>query len=342
MSDKLPAEFETLIMMAHSRGASDLHLLVGEPPTIRVDGVLERTDSTPLTAAETKAIASAIIPSDKMEHIEQGAAERSITVGEVAARVCVARVSGEINIAVRLIPTSVPSAEMLGLPKGLIDASDAPRGLIVISGRIGSGKSTTAYSLLDHINANRKTNIHTFEDPIMYRLTPKRSLVQQREIGADIIDTVTGLKQSLRMDPDVIFIGEIRTLEDLQATITVAETGHLVIMVMHAESPEEAIQRIIDVFPEHTRPFYRKALAGVLKCVCCQRLIPKASSGRIAAFGVLVPDEEMKTAIAEGSDIYSRRKPLPDYCMSMRDEINRMISEGIIDEDIAKAYLADI
>jgi twitching motility protein PilT len=166
--------------------------------------------------------------------------------------------------------------------------------------------------------------------------------VQQREVGVDISDTVSGLKQSLRMDPDVIFIGEIRTLEDLQATITVAETGHLVIMVMHAESPEEAIQRMIDVFPEHTRPFYRKALAGILKCVSCQRLIPKVSGGRVAAFGVLVPDEEMKTAIAEGSDIYSRRKPLPDYCLSMRDEIYRMASEGIVGKDIAKAYLADV
>ncbi|MEN6358019.1 MAG: ATPase, T2SS/T4P/T4SS family [Armatimonadota bacterium] len=344
MSEQSSVELEKLVMMAYSRGASDLHLLVGEPPTLRIDGVLERTDITPLTANETRAIASAVMSSDKIEQIERegGAVERSITFGEVAARFCVARVSGDISISVRLIPTSVPSVDMLGLPKGLIEAGKAPMGLIVFSGRIGSGKSTAAYSLLDHINSNSSANIHTLEDPIMYRLIPKKSLVQQREVGVDIPDTISGLRQLIHMDPDVIFMSEVKTLEDLQAVITAAETGHLVIMVMHADSPEEAIQRIGDVFSEQIRPFYRKALAGVLRCVSCQRLIPKIGGGRVAVFGVLVPDEEMRTAIAEGEDVFSRKTPLPENCIRMPDEINRMAREGIISEETAKAYLADI
>jgi twitching motility protein PilT len=345
MSNTLPAEFETLLMEAQARGASDLHLLPGEPPTLRVDGVLERTEAAPLTAAETMEIASALISRENVDRIgrELGETHRSVTIGEVAARICVARASGEVTIAVRLLPTSVPGVEALRVPKGLVAAVNMPNGLIVISGRAGSGKSTTAYSLLDHINASRRANIHTFEDPIMYRLTPKISLVQQREVGVDIPDTLSGLKQSMLMDPDVVFVGEIRTLDDLQACITVAEVGHLVIIVIHAETPEGAIQRIVDVFPEHTRPFYRKVLAGVLRCVSCQRLIPNASGrGRIAAYGLLVPDEEMRTAIAEGGDVLSRRTPLPENCLSMRGEIERMASEGLISRETAKAYLADI
>ncbi|MCE5323797.1 Flp pilus assembly complex ATPase component TadA [bacterium] len=344
MSEQISIELEKLIMMAHSRGASDLHLLAGEPPTIRVDGVLERTGSAPLTASETKAIASAVVSAEKIDAIERdgGAVERSMTFGDVSARICAARVSGGISISVRLIPTIVPSVEMLRLPKGLIEAAKSPRGLIVCSGRIGSGKSTSAYGLLDHINATSNANIHTLEDPILYRLTPKKSLVQQREVGLDIPDTVTGLRQLIHMDPDVIFMSEVKTLEDLQAVITTAETGHLVIVIMHADSPEEAIRRIGDVFPEHTRPFYRKALADMIRCVSCQRLVPKIGGGRIAAFSVLVPDEEMRNAIAEGADIFSRRMPLPENCMRMADEINRMACEGIISEETAKAYLADM
>ena len=345
MSYTMPVEFETLLRSAQERGASDLHLLAGEPPTTRVDGVLERTDAAPLTAVRILEIASAVFPRGELDRIgrELGELHRSITIGEIALRFCVARVSGEITISARMIPIGVPGVDFLGTPNGLIGAAGMANGLIVISGRTGSGKSTTAYSLLDHINATRNVNIHTIEDPVMYRLTPKRSLVQQREVGVDTPDTVSGLKQSMLMDPDVIFVGEIRTLDELQACITVAETGHLVITVMHAESPEGAIQRIGDVFPEHTRAFYRRALAGVLRCVTCQRLIPKASGqGRVAAYGVLVPDDEMRAAIAEYGDVLSRRQPLPKNCLSMQAEIERMANEGIISQEKAQAYLADI
>lgn len=344
MSDTLSAEFEKLIMAAQARGASDLHLLSGEPPTFRVDGVLERTESGPITAAEIMDMASTVMPREDLDRIgrEVGEAHKSVTVGEVAARICVARASGEITIAARLLPTSVPGVDVLGMPKGLLAAAAMPSGLIVISGRTGSGKSTTAYSLLDYINGRSQANIHTVEDPIMYRLTPKRSLVQQREVGVDIPDAISGIRLPMYMDPDVIFVSEIASLEALQACITVAETGHLVITVMRAESPEGAIQRMADVFPEHTRVFYRRAIAGVLRCVSCQRLIPKASGqGRVAVYGLLLPDEEMRTTMAEGGDVLSRRSPLPENCLSMRGEIGRMLSEAVISEETAKAYLAD-
>lgn len=345
MSDKLPVEFEELLMIANERGASDLHLLPGEPPTLRVDGVLERMERPPLTAEDTKEIASGLVPREDIDRLgrEMGDIHKSIMAGEVAARVCVARVSGDVTISLRTVPVGAPGVEAMGVPKGLLDAVDMPSGLMVISGRTGSGKSTLAYGLLDHINSTSQRNIVTVEDPIQYRLTPKRSLVQQREVGVDTPDMLSGIRSPLYMDPDVIFVSEITSLEVLQACITAAETGHLVITVMHAESPEGAIRRIIDVFPEHMRPFYRKALAGVLRCVSCQRLLPKAGGhGRVAAYGVLVPDNEMRTAIAEGTDVYSRRIPLPDNCLIMRNEIEKMRDEGVISEETARAYLADI
>lgn len=341
MSNTSFSDFENLIMMAHSRGASDLHLIPGEPPVIRIDGVLERTDNAPLTANQTKAIASVIVPEADSEKIAQGEVIKSITVGEIAARAGIGLVSGEITISARLIPTSVPSADMLGLPEGLLKAAESPKGLIIISGRVGSGKSTIAYSLIDYINTNMNKNIHTFEEPIMYRLTPKKSLVQQREMGIDMPTTVSGLKQSLYMDPDVIFLSGVKTLDDIGTSLTIAENGHLVIMIMHADSPESAIKRISDVFPEQTRVFNRKILASVLRCVASPRLLPKTTGGRVAAFGVLVPDDEMRTAIAEGGDLLSRRNPLPDGCLIMRDEIKRMADEGIITAETAENYLAD-
>lgn len=345
MSETLSERFEKLLREAESRGASDLHLIPGEPPTLRVDGVLERSEGDPLTGAETAEIASAFIASEDLQRVgrEIGDVHKTIMVGELAVRICVARASGELAIAARMVPTRVPTVEMLATPRGLVDAISSPSGLIVVSSRTGGGKSTTAFALLDHINATRQTNIHTIEDPVQYRLTPKKSLVQQREVGVDVPDVLSGIRTPILMDPDVIFVSEIRSLEALQAIITAAEMGHLVITVMSADSPESAIQRMVDVFPEDMRDFVRHALARVLRCVSCQRLLPKSvGPGRVAAYGVLLPDEEMKEAIAEGRDVLSRRSPMPDCCLSMRAEVERMAGEGIISEETAKAYLADM
>ena len=343
MSETFSAKFEALLVEAQSRGASDLHLIPGEPPTLRVDGVLERGEGEPLAAKEIAELACAIMDLGNLECIGRGVAElhKSITIGEVAARICVSRVCGDLALAARLLPTCVPDVEKLAVPKGLVDATCSPNGLIVVSGRIGSGKSTTAYSLLDHINANHQANIATVEDPIMYRLTPKRSLLQQREVGVDVPDIISGIRVPMLSDADVVFVSEISSLEVLQACLGVADTGYLVITVMRADSPEAAIQRLVDVFAEDAREMMRRELSRALRCVSCQRLLPKAGGpGRVAVYGVLVPDEEMRVAIAEGRDVLARRSPLPEGCLSMQAEIERMAGEGIISEETAKSYLA--
>lgn len=345
MSEKLSANLEKLLMEAQSRNASDLHLVCGEPPIFRIDGRLERSEAEPLTAEDVTEFASSIASGDELGRIghEIGEVSRSIMVGESAARICVSRSSGDLTLAVRLLPTVVPDLNRLSAPKGLIDAASSPSGLIVLSGRTGSGKSTTAYSLLDHINQNLSKNIFTVEDPVMYRLTPKKSIVQQREVGSDIPSDVAGLKLMMRSDADVAFVGEIRTLEVLQACITAAETGHLVITLMHSDTPEAAIERMSEVFSEDIRDVIRKQLSAILRCVCCQRLLPKADGkGRVAAYAVLVPDQEMREAIVEGRDLLSRRTPLPETCLSMPAEIQRLAAEGIIGEQVAKTYLTDM
>lgn len=342
MFEKLSAKFEALLVEAQSRGASDLHLIPGEPPTLRVDGVLERSNGEALDPEEVLEMASEIVPKSDIDRIGQEIAQldRSITVGEIAARVCVSRAYGAITLAIRLLPTSVLDVKRLGVPQGLIDAVKSPSGLIVLSGRTGSGKSTTAYSLLDYINEHHNANIFTIEDPIMYRLTPKKSILQQREVGVDIPSDVAGLKLMMRVDPDVAFISEIRTLEVLQACITAAEVGHLVMIVLHQDSPETALKMIVDVFAEDMRGAIRRQLSTILRCVSCQRLLPRAGGqGRVAAYGVLVPDDEMKNAITEGRDVLSRKTSLPDTCLSMKEEIERMASQGIITDETAKAYI---
>jgi twitching motility protein PilT len=345
MSETLAVELEKLLAAAQPRRPSDMHLIPGEPPTLRIDGILESQSGDPLTSEEVMRLAATMIPQKDLERIGSEVAEfhRAIAVGALVARVTIARAYGGITIAARLLQTTPPGVEVVYMPPGLLTAAGMPSGLIIITGRIGSGKSTTAYSLLDYINANRRTNIHTVETWMAYRLSPKKSLIQQREVGIDVPDLLSGIKVPLSMDLDVLFVSEVPNLEALQACLTAAETGHLVIMVMHAESPEGAIRRFIEVFPEHTQPFYRRALAGVLKCVSNQRLIPRADgSGRTAAYGVLLPDEEMKKTIEEGGDVLKRLNPMPDGCQTMKSEIERLAKEGVISEEKGKTYLADI
>lgn len=346
MSRELWSKFEALLVDAQSRGASDLHLIPDEPPALRVDGVLVRCEGEPFVDKEIEELTCEMFPNfGNTGFIGTGVAEvhKSIMVGGVAARICVSRSSGDLSLAVRTLPTYVPRVEELAVPKGLVDAVASPSGLVVVSGRIGSGKSTTAYSLLDHINATRQVNIATVEDPIMYRLAPKRSLLQQREVGVDVPDVISGVRVPMLSDVDVVFVSEITSLEVLQACLTVADTGYLVITVMRADSPEQAIQRLVDVFGEDERGITRRELSRMLRCVSCQRLLPKASGkGRVAAYGVLAPDQEMRSAIAEGRDILARRTPLPEGCLDMRAEIERMAREGIISEETAREYLAGL
>ena len=195
----------------------------------------------------------------------------------------------------------------------------------------------TAYSALEYINANSACHICTVEDPILTKLTPKKALIQQREVGADIPHTLAGIHAARKQDLDVLFVSEITCLKELQACITVAETGHLVIMVLNAVSkPEEVIQRLLDVFPEDLKDVSRQALAGVLLGVSTQRLLPRIDKqGSVAAYEVLIPDQEIRQAIAEGTDFMVRAAHLPKGCQTLEQDIWRLQKEGISSPEIA-------
>ncbi|NQT87224.1 Flp pilus assembly complex ATPase component TadA, partial [bacterium] len=205
------------------------------------------------------------------------------------------------------------------------------------------GKITTAISLVDHINAARPVHIATVEDPVCARFVPKRAIVQQHEIGTDIPNVMAGLRSAMCQDIDVLYVSELKEVSEVDAVITVADTGHLVIVVGHAASPEDMIQRLIDIHPQETRAVFARRLAGVLVAVSVQRLLPNATGkGRVAAYGVLTPDEETRRAMVEGSDLTERPTQLPEGSVTLAEAIRRIEADGAITHEAAEEALADL
>jgi twitching motility protein PilT len=196
---------------------------------------------------------------------------------------------------------------------------------------------------VDHINGHRACHICTVEDPVIVPIPAKKALVQQRCVGADVPNTLAGIQAAMRQDLDVLFINEIKTVEELEAVISVAEQGHLVITVFHAAAtPEESVRRMIDVFPEDVRDVSRRAIAGSLRAVCAQRLLPRVGGSRVAAYAVLIPDDEMRNAIAGGRDFMKRENPMPEGCQTMPEHIERLRDEGVISGETAEKALGDV
>ena len=254
--------------------------------------------------------------------------------------VCVARSRGDYTVTAIVSGPVILSVERIALPDAVVEALSSGSGLVVFSGLPGSGKTTAGYSAVDHVNAHTRCHICTVEDPVWVQIPPKQALVQQREVGVDVPTALAGIHAAMGQDLDVLFIGEITGLEELQACITTAETGHLVITVMHAATPEDAVQRMIDVFPEELRGVACRALAGSLRAVCAQVLVPAVKGGRVAAYGVIVPDAEMREAIAEGRDFRARHTPWPEGCRTLAEDIERLRIEGIIPDEAARDALA--
>ncbi len=333
-------ELERLIRAAVDRDASDLHLIPGEPPTLRVRGKLERMDAEEISVEKTRELAAALIGEANMARIgpEIGEFQRSCgRPGEFNLSVAVARSCGGYTLAFRVMLPIIPAIKDILLPEAVVNAGSASHGLIVFTGLAGSGKTTALYSLVDHINADAARHICTVEDPAHLHITPKKALVQQREIGVDVPTCLAGIQAAMAQDLDVLLVGEVTTVEELQACMTVAETGHLVLTQIHADSPEGAIHRILDVFPDEMRPTAQKTLAAVLRAVCASRLLPCADGrARVAAYGVLVPDLEMRNAIASGSDFMARKSPWLEGCQTMAQNIEQLREKKIISEETAR------
>ena len=293
---------DELLKIGKENGASDVHITVGVPPKMRVNGELVDMNYPKLMPEDTNAIVTQMLTERQKEILkEDGEADFSFSIPALGRyRVNAFNQRGSLAAAIRLVGTQIPKPEDLGLPKSVIDLYNKKRGLILVTGPTGSGKSTTLASLINKINENRKSHIITLEDPIEYLHQHKLSMVNQREIGLDTMSYANALRAALREDPDVILVGEMRDLETISIAITAAETGHLVLSTLHTIGAASTIDRIIDVFPPHQQQQIRIQLSMVLEAVISQQLIPTADRHhRVAAFEVMLMSVAIKNLIRE-------------------------------------------
>ena len=291
-------------------GGSDLHVTNNSPPQIRVDGKLRPLDMPPLTTVETKQLSYSVLTDNQKHRFEENLElDFSFGIKNLARfRANVFMQRGAVAAVYRTIPYEIKGFKDLGLPPVVSQICEKPRGLVLVTGPTGSGKSTTLAAMLDKINKERHEHIITIEDPIEYLHNHQQCLVNQREIHSDTHSFTNALRAALREDPDVVLIGEMRDLETIEAALRIAETGHLTFATLHTNSAAQTINRIVDVFPAHQQSQIRAQLSFVLEGIMCQSLLPKASgSGRALAMEILVPNSAIRNLIREDKihQIYS-------------------------------------
>jgi twitching motility protein PilT len=293
------------------KGASDLHIATGSPPLLRVDGEVVPLKLPPLGPVETKQLCYSVLTEEQRRQFETNK-ELDLSFGVKALsryRANLFMQRGAVSAAFRAIPFKILTFDELGLPPSVAELAARPRGLVLVTGPTGSGKSTTLAAIIDKINDETRQHIMTIEDPIEYLHAHKRCLVNQREVGHDTVSFKQALKYVLRQDPDVVLVGEMRDLETIEATLTIAETGHLVFATLHTNSAVQSINRVIDVFPPHQQAQIRAQLSFVLEGVMSQLLVPRAGNpGRALALEVLMPNAAIRNLIREDKvhQIYSQ------------------------------------
>jgi len=322
-----------ILKTAKVAGASDVHLTVGIPPKMRVNGDLIDMNYPKLLPPDTEAVLEEVMSAKQKElFAERGEYDMSFAIRELGRyRVNVFRQRGSVAMAFRLVGTQVPSPEELGIPESVIDLSQRKRGLVLVTGPTGSGKSTTLAAIVDKINKTRDAHVITLEDPIEYLHQHQMSMVNQREIGIDSGSYANALRAALREDPDVILVGEMRDFETISVAITAAETGHLVLSSLHTIGAASTVDRMIDVFPPHQQQQIRIQLSNVLEAVISQQLIPTADGrGRVAAFEVMHANHAVRNLIREGKS---------HQLMSVM-QTSRKLGMVTMDEAIAQLYFA--
>ena len=335
---------DSLLEQTVALDASDLHLTVGSPPAVRVRGHLRRLEGAPaLGADETQQLLYRILSSERQKQLEvKRQLDFSHSVPGLARfRVNIFFQRGSLGGAFRLIPAELKTLEELGLPASLHDLTNKPRGLVLVTGPTGSGKSTTLAALVDEINRTRADHILTIEDPVEFIHRHKGCIVNQREIGADATSFGEALRAALRQDPDVILLGEMRDLETIATALTAAETGHLVFGTLHTQSAPSTVDRIIDVFPAEQQEQVRIQLAATLQGVVTQTLLPTADGrGRIAALEILYPDDAVRNLIrqAKVEQIYSVMQTNTARGMqTMEQALGDLTQRGVITKEAALA-----
>lgn len=338
---------EILLEEVVKRKASDLHLQVGLPPMLRVDGKLIPVPGADILSDEAvETLIFAILDEDQKQILlKDKEFDFSFAFGDLGRfRVNAFHERGNLAAALRLISNEILTIEQLGLPPIVNRFADYPRGLVLVTGPTGSGKSTTIAAMLNKINQERAEHIVTIEDPIEYTHRSKRSVVVQREVHYDTYSFSAALRSALRQDPDVVLIGEMRDLETIASAITIAETGHLVFATLHTNSASQSIDRMIDVFPPHQQPQIRSQLANILMAIVSQRLVPQIGGGRIAAAEVLVATPAVRNIIREGKthQLEAVIQTGAEFGMQSMDKtLVNMIHNGTISYDEARMVAID-
>lgn len=327
-----------LLELMVQKNASDLHLTVGSPPQLRIDGKLVKTQLDSLTPEDTRKLAYSIMSEKQRKRFEeQSELDLSFGIEQMSRFRCnVFMQRGNVAVALRLIPFRIKSFEELGLPKVVADFAKMPRGLVLVTGPTGSGKSTTLASVINKINLERHEHILTVEDPIEYLHRHNSALINQREVYSDTASFASALKYALREDPDVVLIGEMRDLETTEAALTISETGHLVFATLHTNSCAESINRIIDIFPPNQQEQVRVVLSFVVQAVVTQQLIPKIGGGRVLALEMMICTPAIRALIRDDKihQIYSMIQAGQKYGMKT---MNQSLAELYLSRKITLA-----
>ena len=339
---------ELLLEEVIKKRASDLHLQVGLPPMLRVDGsLIPVAGFNPLDEAGVETLVFAILDQDQQQILMKDKEfDFSFAFGNLGRfRVNAFHERGNIAAALRLIPNEIKSVTELGMPQVVMNFADFPRGLVLVTGPTGSGKSTTLAALVDKVNTEKSHHIITIEDPIEFTHKSKKSVVVQREVHYDTYSFSAALRSSLRQDPDVVLIGEMRDLETISAAITIAETGHLVFATLHTNSAAQSIDRMVDVFPPHQQPQIRAQLSNILMAIVSQRLVPAIGGGRVVAAEILIANSAVRNIIREGKShqLDAVIQTGGEQGMQTMDRtLVSLVQAGTITYDSAREYAVDL
>jgi len=339
---------EVLLQEVINQKASDLHIQVGLPPMLRIDGALGPiANTTVLTAEMVEKLIFSILDQDQQQIlIKDKEFDFSFAFGDLGRfRVNAFHERGNLAAALRLIPNSIQTIAELGLPTIVERFATYPRGLVLVTGPTGSGKSTTLAALVDKINSEQSAHVITIEDPIEFTHKSRKSVIVQREVHYDTYSFNAALRSALREDPDVVLIGEMRDLETISAAITIAETGHLVLATLHTNSASQSIDRMVNVFPPHQQPQVKAQLANILMAICSQRLVPQIGGGRLAAAEILIANPAVRNIIREGKTHQLDsviQTSAQEGMQSMDHTLAQLVKSGQISYDEAKNFAVDL
>jgi twitching motility protein PilT len=344
---------KNLFKIAAEKKASDLHLMVGQEPILRIDGELVAINSVwpgkeyyeVLTDMDLSVVMDFLLNKEqKASFIKDKDLDCGYSIDNIRFRVNFSYEKDHIRLVARVIDESKPTLDEIGMPETVKNLLEAHQGLVLVTGPTGCGKSTTLAAMINHINSTRSCNIVTLEDPIEYIFTPDKSIISQRQLGSDMTSFASGLKHVLRQDPNVIMIGEMRDFETISAAITLAETGHLVLATLHTFNAVQTIDRIIDTFPPHQQNQVKSQISMLLNAVISQRLLPKIGGGRIAARELLLRNPAVSNLIRENKlaqlkSVMETTKA--EGMITLDNHLKDLYKNGEISEEVARTYLED-